>query len=297
MDSKQYMKISHENTSHTNVDTSTNSNLSYQPKTQPVRIGPITLGDGSFSVIAGPCSIESHEQFLQTARWVKQQGAVLLRGGVWKLRTSAHTFQGLGQEAFGFIKEVLNETGMKLITEITDPRQIEILDDHVEMYQVGSRNMHNYALLKELGQSRKPVMLKRGFAAYVDEWIKAAEYICVGGNSQVVLCERGIRTFETVTRNTLDLNSVLYVKQNTPFPVIIDPSHAIGMREFVPQLAYAAAAVGVDGLIVEVHPNPSVALSDARQALTFNDFEILMQKTKKILAATEQPLTKLGYTQ
>ena len=211
MDSKQYMKISHENTSHTNVDTSTNSNLSYQPKTQPVRIGPITLGDGSFSVIAGPCSIESHEQFLQTARWVKQQGAVLLRGGVWKLRTSAHTFQGLGQEAFGFIKEVLNETGMKLITEITDPRQIEILDDHVEMYQVGSRNMHNYALLKELGQSRKPVMLKRGFAAYVDEWIKAAEYICVGGNSQVVLCERGIRTFETVTRNTLDLNSVLYV--------------------------------------------------------------------------------------
>lgn len=297
MDSKQYMKISHENTSHTNVDTSTNSNLSYQPKTQPVRIGPITLGDGSFSVIAGPCSIESHEQFLQTARWVKQQGAVLLRGGVWKLRTSAHTFQGLGQEAFGFIKEVLNETGMKLITEITDPRQIEILDDHVEMYQVGSRNMHNYALLKELGQSRKPVMLKRGFAAYVDEWIKAAEYICVGGNSQVVLCERGIRTFETVTRNTLDLNSVLYVKQHTPFPVIIDPSHAIGMREFVPQLAYAAAAVGVDGLIVEVHPNPSVALSDARQALTFNDFEILMQKTKKILAATEQPLTKLGYTQ
>ncbi len=297
MDSKRYMKISHENKSHTNVDTSTNSNLSYQPKTQPVRVGPITLGDGSFSVIAGPCSIESHEQFLQTARWVKQQGAVLLRGGVWKLRTSAHTFQGLGQEAFGFIKEVLNETGMKLITEITDPRQIEILDDHVEMYQVGSRNMHNYALLKELGQSRKPVMLKRGFAAYVDEWIKAAEYICVGGNSQVVLCERGIRTFETVTRNTLDLNSVLYVKQHTPFPVIIDPSHAIGMREFVPQLAYAAAAVGVDGLIVEVHPNPSVALSDARQALTFNDFEILMQKTKKILAATEQPLTKLGYTQ
>jgi 3-deoxy-7-phosphoheptulonate synthase len=258
-----------------------------------VQVGPVTIGGPEFTVIAGPCSIESHSQFLQTAQAVKNSGAVLLRGGVWKLRTSAHTFQGLGPEAFGFIKDVLNQTGMKLVSEITDPRQIGILDDYVEMYQVGSRNMHNYALLKELGQTRKPVLLKRGFAAFVDEWVKAAEYITAGGNDQVVLCERGIRTFETSTRNTLDLNSVLYVKEKTGLPVIVDPSHAVGLREFVPQLALAAAAIGADGVIVEVHPKPAEALSDGRQALTLDDFRQLMVKMERVLAALDRPLNKL----
>ncbi len=261
--------------------------------TKTVQVGPVTIGGPEFTVIAGPCSIESHSQFLQTAQAVKQWGAVLLRGGVWKLRTSAQTFQGLGPEAFGFIKDVLNQTGMKLVSEITDPRQIGMLDEYVEMYQVGSRNMHNYALLKELGQTRKPVMLKRGFAAFVDEWIKAAEYISLGGNENVVLCERGIRTFETSTRNTLDLNSVLYVKEKTGLPVIVDPSHAVGLREFVPQLALAAAAIGADGVIVEVHPRPAEALSDGRQALTLEDFQQMMMKMEKVLSALDRPLNKL----
>ncbi len=261
--------------------------------TKTVQVGPVTIGGPEFTVIAGPCSIESHAQFLQTAEAVKQSGAVLLRGGVWKLRTSAQTFQGLGPEAFAFIKDVLNQTGMKLVSEITDPRQIGMLDDYVEMYQVGSRNMHNYALLKELGQTRKPVMLKRGFAAFVDEWIKAAEYIRLGGNDDVVLCERGIRTFETSTRNTLDLNSVLFVKEKTGLPVIVDPSHAVGLREFVPQLALAAAAIGADGVIVEVHPKPAEALSDARQALTIEDFRQMMVKIERVLSALDRPLNKL----
>lgn len=277
-------------TSTPDVSRSQNVNPS---RTKPVQVGSVVIGGPEFTVIAGPCSIESHGQFLETALAVKSAGAVLLRGGVWKLRTSAKTFQGLGPEAFGFIKDVLNQTQMKLVSEVTDPRQIEMIDDYVEMYQVGSRNMHNYALLKELGQTRKPILLKRGFSAFVDEWIKAAEYITLGGNEKVILCERGIRTFETSTRNTLDLNSVVYAKANTHFPVIVDPSHAVGVRAFVPQLALAAVAAGADGIIVEVHPRPAEALSDGMQALTVPDFKDLMKKTEKILAALDRPLNKL----
>lgn len=263
-------------------------------QTRTVQVGPIQIGGPEFTVIAGPCSIENHSQFLETALAVKAAGAVLLRGGVWKLRTSAQTFQGLGPEAFGFIKEVLEQTQMKLVSEVTDPRQIEMLDDYVEMYQVGSRNMHNYALLKELGQTQKPILLKRGFAAFVDEWIKAAEYISLGGNDKVILCERGIRTFETATRNTLDLNSVVYAKARTDFPVIVDPSHAVGIRELVAPLALAAAAAGADGIIVEVHPRPLEALSDGPQALTVPDFKELMQKLERVLSALDRPLNYLG---
>ncbi len=261
--------------------------------TKPVQVGSVTIGGPEFTVIAGPCSIESKSQFLETATAVKNLGAVLLRGGVWKLRTSAKSFQGLGPEAFGFIKEVLDLTQMKLVSEVTDPRQIEVVDDYVEMYQVGSRNMHNYALLKELGQTNKPILLKRGFSAFVDEWIKAAEYITLGGNDKVILCERGIRTFETTTRNTLDLNSVIYAKARTHFPVIVDPSHAIGVREFVKPLALAAAAAGADGIIVEVHPRPSEALSDGMQALTISDFQEMMSQISKVLTALDRPLNKL----
>lgn len=271
-----------------------NSQSSHSPfATKPVQVGPVLVGGSHFTVIAGPCSIESHSQFLETALAVKKAGASLLRGGIWKLRTSAKTFQGLGPEAFSMIADVLKETNMKLVSEVTDPRQIEMVDDYIEMYQVGSRNMHNYALLKELGQTRKPVLLKRGFAAFIDEWIKAAEYVTLGGNDNVILCERGIRTFETATRNTLDLNAVVYAKAHSHFPVIVDPSHAIGVRQFVPQLALAATAAGADGIIVEVHPRPKEALSDGPQALTISDFNTMMSQIKKILAALDRPLNTL----
>ena len=263
------------------------------PKTQVVSVGDIAIGAGKFTVIAGPCSIESHDLFSETAQAVKNRGAVLLRGGVWKMRTSPQAFQGLGASAFDFIKEVLQQTGLSFVAEITDPRQMELLEPIVSMYQVGSRNMHNYALLRELGQSKHPVLLKRGFAAYVDEWIKAAEYVHVGGNPNVILCERGIRTFETATRNTLDLNAVAYIKSRTSFPVIVDPSHAVGVRDLVSPLALAAAAVGADGIIVEVHPRPAQALSDGPQALTFDDFQLLMQQLEKITTALGRPLQKL----
>lgn len=266
------------------------------PSTQTVKIktayGTVEVGGPRFTVIAGPCSIESRSQFLETATAVRAQGACLLRGGIWKMRTSAKTFQGLGDSSFEMIQSVCRETQMGLVSEITEARQIEEVHDVVDMFQVGSRNMHNYALLKELGRQSKPVLLKRGFAAYVDEWIKAAEYITAGGNSNVILCERGIRTFETATRNTLDLNAVVYVKKNTSLPVIVDPSHAVGIRALVPDLALAAAAAGADGIIVEVHPRPSEALSDGPQALTFEDFKNMMIKIEKVLTALDRPLQK-----
>jgi 3-deoxy-7-phosphoheptulonate synthase len=261
-------------------------------KTKPVKVGNVVIGGPAFAMIAGPCSIESREQFFETATAVKKSGAVLLRGGIWKMRTSFQSFQGLGPEAVSFIREVLDYTGLQLVSEITDPRQVELLDPLVGMYQVGARNMYNYALLKELGQTRKPVLLKRGFSALVDEWIKAAEYVSMGGNDQIVLCERGIRTFETSTRNTFDLNAVLVAKSRTSFPVIVDPSHAVGIREYVPKLALAAAVAGADGLIVEVHPRPAEALSDGFQALTIPDFQKLSQDLERVLGALDRTMLK-----
>jgi 3-deoxy-7-phosphoheptulonate synthase len=266
------------------------------PSTRIVQIktayGTVEVGGENFSVIAGPCSIESKKQFLETAQAVKSSGACLLRGGIWKMRTSSKTFQGLGDSSFEFVREVLKETNMGLVSEITDTDQIEEVYDFVDMFQVGARNMFNYSLLKELGKQKKPVLLKRGFAALIDEWIKAAEYITDGGNENVILCERGIRTFETATRNTLDLNAVVYVKKNTSFPVIVDPSHAVGISALVPDLAIASAASGADGIIVEVHPCPAEALSDGPQALTFDDFKNMMAKVKKVTKALDRPLNK-----
>lgn len=262
------------------------------PSTQTVKVAGVEIGGPEFTVIAGPCSIESYSQFLETAQGVKAAGASLLRGGIWKARTSSKSFQGLGEDSFTFIKEVLRETGMGLVSEVTDARQIEEVDEFVSCYQVGSRNMHNYSLLKELGRTKKPVLLKRGFAALIDEWIKAADYVTNGGNPNVILCERGIRTFETATRNTLDLNAVVYAKANSPFPVIVDPSHAVGISALVPELAYAAAAAGADGIIVEVHPRPAEALSDGMQALTLPVFQNMMNRLDRILTAVDHPLHK-----
>lgn len=264
-----------------------------RPTTQIVNIGGYDIGGPHFTVFAGPCSIESHSQFLETAKAVKASGAHILRGGIWKARTSAKSFQGLGADSFNFIREVCKETGMTLTSEVVDARQIEEIYDLVSCFQVGARNMQNYSLLKELGMQDKPVMLKRGFSSYIDEWIKAAEYITSGGNKNVILCERGIRTFETATRNTLDLNAVAFAKHNTDLPVIVDPSHAVGIRELIPDLACAAAAVGADGIIVEVHPRPSEALSDGMQALTPTDFDKMMHKMSRILNAIERPLHKV----
>lgn len=266
-------------------------------KTSAVEItgpfGTFKIGGEKFAVIAGPCSIESESQFRETGTAVKAAGSCMLRGGIWKLRTSAHSFQGLGQDAFTIAKTVSQDLGMLLCSEVTDPRQIGDVDHVIDMYQVGSRNMHNYELLKELGKTNKPILLKRGFAALVDEWLKAADYIIKGGNDKVILCERGIRTFETSTRNTLDLNSVAYIKANTNFPVIVDPSHGVGVSNLVPALALAGAAVGADGIIVEVHPRPKEALSDGMQALTIEDFNELMGTLNRVLAALGKEIVRL----
>jgi 3-deoxy-7-phosphoheptulonate synthase len=257
-----------------------------------VEIGKVQIGGPRFTVIAGPCSIESETQLSQTAEAVKSSGASILRGGIWKMRTSQKSFQGLGQEAFEFIKKVKTQIQMPLVSEVTDIRQIEEISDLVDAYQVGARNMHNYSLLKELGRQPKPVLLKRSFSAFIDEWLKAAEYVVAGGNSQVILCERGIRTFETATRNTLDLNAVVYAKKHSNLPVIVDPSHAVGISALVPQLCYASAAAGADGLIVEVHPNPAQALSDGQQALDFQTFDTTMKQVEKILTAFDRGLNR-----
>ncbi len=258
-----------------------------------VEIGNIKIGGPRFTVIAGPCSIESESQFKMTAESVKSSGASILRGGIWKMRTSQKAFQGLGAESFEFIKRIKSQVGLPLISEITDIRQIEELSSVVDAYQVGARNMHNYSLLKELGLQPKPVLLKRNFSAFIDEWLKAADYITNGGNQQVILCERGIRTFETAMRNTLDLNAVVYAKKHSGLPVIVDPSHAVGVSELVPQLCYAAAAAGADGIMVEVHPNPPEALSDGRQSLTFLEFDKTMKQLEKVLFAFDRGLNIL----
>lgn len=259
-----------------------------------VKVGNVHIGGPEFTVIAGPCSIENKDQFLETAQVVKKSGASILRGGIWKMRTSADSFQGLGADAFELVKSVKEQTGMTLLSEITDSKQIDMIYDLVDGFQVGARNMHNYALLKDLGKQNKPVLLKRGFAAYVDEWIKASDYITNGGNPNVILCERGIRTFETATRNTLDINSVIYAKSKTQLPVIVDPSHAVGISALVPQACYAAAAAGADGLMIEVHNNPAKALSDGQQALTYDVFENTMKQLEKLLIAFDKKLQKLN---
>jgi 3-deoxy-7-phosphoheptulonate synthase len=257
-----------------------------------VRIGNVDIGGPRFTVIAGPCSIESDEQMTQTAISVRKSGASIFRGGIWKMRTSRKSFQGLGEESFQFIQKVKTEVGLPLISEVTDIRQIEDVAPFVDAYQVGARNMHNYSLLKELGKQKKPVMLKRNFSAYIDEWLKAADYIANEGNEQIILCERGIRTFETATRNTLDLNAVVYAKKHSPYPVIVDPSHGVGISELVTPLCYASAAAGADGLIVEVHPNPAAALSDGQQALTFDSFDTMMRQLEKVLNAFDRSLNR-----
>ncbi len=243
-----------------------------------VKIGSVEVGGGAFTVIAGPCSIENQEQFLKISNFLKELGVQVVRGGIYKLRTDPSSFQGLRENALEWLPEIKKHIQLPLVSEITDPRQIESLGSVVDCFQVGTRNMYNYELLKELGQTRKPVILKRGFSAMIKEWLLATEYILAGGNDQIILCERGIRTFETLTRNTLDLGAVAYLKAKTQFPVIVDPSHAAGSSDLVLPLTKAAKAVGADGVLIEVHPQPALALSDADQALDFDGMRKLFQE-------------------
>jgi 3-deoxy-7-phosphoheptulonate synthase len=262
-------------------------------KSKVIQVGSSLVGGGSFSVWAGPCSVESKEQFLSVAKHVRRMGGAGLRGGIFKLRTDPRAFQGLGREAYDIVKQVKAETGLPFVSEVTDPRQIADLDGVVDAYQVGSRNMHNYSLLKELGQVRKPVLLKRGLSALFKEWMLAADYLVQGGNENIILCERGIRTFETSTRNTFDINSIVLAKRETPFPILADPSHGTGVASLVPGVALAAAAAGADGLLIEIHPDPEHALSDGYQSLSFPEFESLMIKLPKVLRALDRDLAVL----
>jgi len=243
-----------------------------------VRIGSVEIGAGQPVVIAGPCSVESYEQLFATAEAVKSAGATMLRGGAYKPRTSPYDFQGLGVEALQLLRRVGDQTGLPVVSEVLSTDDIEIVAEHVDMLQVGARNMQNFALLRRLGQLRKPILLKRSPAATVKEWLLAAEYLLAGGNGQVVLCERGIRSYDPELRNTLDLAGLALARQLSHLPVIADPSHATGRRDLIPAMSRAALAAGADGLIVEVHPDPANALSDGMQSLDFPGFSRMMEK-------------------
>jgi 3-deoxy-7-phosphoheptulonate synthase len=249
------------------------------------RDGRAEFGGRAISVIAGPCSVEGRDMLLSTARDVRQAGAAMLRGGAFKPRTSPYAFQGLGEQALRLLVEVRGATGLPVVTEVMDTRQVDLVAEHADMLQVGARNMQNFSLLAELGRVRRPVLLKRGLSATVKELLMAAEYIMANGNHDVVLCERGIRTYETATRNTLDVGAIPVLKRESHLPVIVDPSHAGGDAELVAPLAFAAIAAGADGLIVEVHPDPERALSDGDQSLAPAGFASLMQSLAAFAAA------------
>jgi 3-deoxy-7-phosphoheptulonate synthase len=248
-----------------------------KPNRSIVRVGEVAIGGDTVVVIAGPCSVESREQLISTAHAVKKAGASLLRGGAYKPRTSPYDFQGLGEEALKILREASEETGLPVVTEVMGTEDVELICEYADMLQVGARNMQNFNLLRKLATVRKPVLLKRGPSATVKEWLLAAEYLLAGGNPDVVLCERGIKTFETETRNTMDLAAVALARDLSHLPVIADPSHGTGKQSLIAAMSRAAVAVGADGLIIEVHPCPERALSDGPQSLDFAAFEKVMR--------------------
>jgi 3-deoxy-7-phosphoheptulonate synthase len=265
-------------------------NRETRPGGTVVKVKDTELGGNGIVIIAGPCAVESMEQLFATARRVMAGGAKILRGGAFKPRSSPYSFQGMGEEGLKLLREISNETGMPVVTEVMDTRQIELVSKYADMLQIGSRNMQNYPLLKEAGMSKKPVLLKRGMMATIEEFLLAAEYILSQGNDQIILCERGIRTFETSTRNTLDLSAVPMLKQLTHLPVIVDPSHGTGLRWMVPSMAKAAVAAGADGLIMEVHYTPETALCDGQQSLSPDEFSLLMTDLAKIALAVDRKI-------
>jgi 3-deoxy-7-phosphoheptulonate synthase len=261
------------------------ANRKFHPDDSIIRVGEIEVGGNRICIAAGPCSVESEEQVIQIARSVADSGAVMLRGGAFKPRTSPYAFQGLKAEGLLYMKKARIATGLPVVSEITNPAQLELFMEFVDVIQVGTRNMQNFELLKELGRVRKPILLKRGFANTIEELLMSAEYIMSGGNQDVILCERGIRTFETSTRNTLDISAIPVLKSRTHLPVFVDPSHASGLASLVPPLAKAAIAAGADGLIIEVHNDPKHALSDGQQSLTPEAFTKLVAELRPIAQA------------
>lgn len=261
------------------------SSFKFKGERTVINLDDIKIGGDNFTVIAGPCSVEDKTQLMRTAEVVKKAGAQILRGGVFKPRTSPYSFQGLGEKGLKLLDNARQETGLKIITELMDLKHLESVAEYTDIIQIGSRNMQNYPLLKAVGKQNIPIMLKRGFSATVEEWLLAAEYIMAEGNHQVILCERGIRTFSRETRFTMDISSIPIIKRKSHLPIIADPSHGTGRWELVSPMAKAATASGADGLMVEVHPEPEKALSDGRQSLRPEKFERLMEEISSINSA------------
>jgi 3-deoxy-7-phosphoheptulonate synthase len=262
----------------------------FHPQKTKIRVGETTIGGDAVTVIAGPCSVESAEQTLTTAHAVRAAGATLLRGGAYKPRTSPYEFRGLGQRGLEILARAREQTGLAIITEVMTPADVATVHPYTDIFQIGARNAQNYLLLEEVGKAGKPVMLKRGLSMLIEEWLLAAEYVMAQGNPEVILCERGIRTFEVQTRNTLDVSAVPVVQKLSHLPIFVDPSHAAGKRAFVEALALAGVAAGCDGLMIEVHPSPDHALSDGAQSLTFAEFSSLMPKIKAVAQAVGRTL-------
>lgn len=260
------------------------ANKKFHPEPSIIKVGNTTIGGDELCIMSGPCAVESREQVLETAHAIKKAGATILRGGAYKPRTSPYSFQGLEEEGLKYMKEAREATGLAVVCEVTSLSAIEAAVKYVDMIQIGARNMQNFYLLKEAGKTGLPVLLKRGLAATIEDWLNASEYIISEGNPNVVLCERGIRTFETATRNTLDISAVCVIKEKSHLPIIVDPSHATGVRSYVSPLAKCAIAAGADGLMIETHPNPAAALSDGPQSLTFSQFETLCEELRPYAA-------------
>lgn len=266
-------------------------NKKFHPEDSVIPVGNAKIGPGYLTVMAGPCAIENHDMLMETAAAVKKAGAQFLRGGAYKPRTSPYAFQGLEEEGLKYMKEAREATGLNIVCEITSLRALETAVKYVDMLQIGARNMQNFELLKEAGRAGVPVLLKRGLSATIDEWLNAAEYIASEGNKNIVLCERGIRTYETATRNTLDISAVPVIRSRSHLPLLIDPSHATGVRAYIEPISKAAVAVGADGLMVEVHPCPSCALSDGPQSLTFEQFEDLINELQPYMKLAGRALS------
>jgi 3-deoxy-7-phosphoheptulonate synthase len=267
----------------------------FHPKDSVFPLDGFSVGGQDIAIIAGPCSVESRAQLLETAQAIRAAGANALRGGVFKPRTSPYVFQGLGEEGLEYLAEARELTGMPIVAEVMSVAQVELMVKYVDVLQVGARNMQNFSLLRAIGETRIPILLKRGMSATIEELLMASEYILAGGNMRVMLCERGIRTFETATRNTTDINAIPVLKSLTHLPVILDPSHSTGLSEYVASVAKAGVAAGADGLIVEVHNDPANALSDGRQSLTPEKFAVLVKQVKAVAEAVERRLAPVPH--
>jgi len=267
-----------------------NTLITINPLNAPAGTPPVVIGGDQVAIIAGPCSVESEEQIMASARGIRASGAVALRGGAYKPRTSPYEFRGLGERGLEFLAQAREETGLAIITEVMTPSDVELVARYTDIFQIGARNSQNYLLLEEVGKAGKPVMLKRGLSMLIEEWILAAEYVMAQGNPDVMLCERGIRTYETATRNTLDVSAVPVVKKLSHLPILIDPSHAAGKRAFVESLSLAAVAAGADGLMIEAHPDPDHALSDGAQSISLDEFATLMPRLAAVANAVGRTL-------